>query len=138
MGNRCNECNKFVGLETQEPEEDSIEVSDSGTVTIEVTIRRNCSMCDSEMKSLELEATEEVDGDFLSKHSEDSVMDNGHGHGNWSVELDTIELTESGGGRWAKNMIGFSSTATVTCVCGETTTVTLEASEAASSFDDSQ
>jgi BRCT domain type II-containing protein len=49
MGNRCPDCNKFVGLETGDPEAEEPEVSD-GDITASVRVVLNCADCGTEMK----------------------------------------------------------------------------------------
>lgn len=62
---RCPDCSKFVGLETQEPEEQTapeVTNNDNGTATViaEYTIDRNCAECSNLLKqgSIELEVSE--------------------------------------------------------------------------------
>ena len=132
-GNRCEQCSKWVSLETGEPQEDSIEVSDNGTVAVEVTISRNCAECGTEMKTCNYTVEEDLDGDWVAAHT---PSEEDPDHGDWEVSTSNMELTESGGGRYKKNMIGFTCTATATCKCGDETTVELSGEEAASSFDE--
>lgn len=133
-GNRCADCNKWVSLETDEPQEDSIDVSDDGVVSIDVTVSRNCADCGTEMKNYNFQTEDQIDESWVAEHAHDDAQDNGHGE--WSVETSDLESTETGGGRYSKNMIGFSCTATVTCKCGATTDVILSDSVSASEFEE--
>lgn len=133
-GNRCANCNKWVSLETDDPEEQSVEVNDYGTVEVEVSISRNCADCGQQMKEATITGEADLDDSWISEHSSDDAFENGHG--DWEAESSNMELTESGGGRYAKNMIGFSCSVTVTCKCGATSEVTVSGEEAASSFDE--
>lgn len=65
MGNRCPDCQKFVGLEAVEPEVNSVEVlsvedidQETGSQMIEVGgdvhLALNCAECGSEMKTADL------------------------------------------------------------------------------------
>jgi len=136
-GNRCSSCSKWVSLENDEPQEDSIEIVSDSEVQIDVTISRNCADCGQEMKNHEFSGVStDIDVEWTATHApHEDGSDDGE-HGEWEVETSAMELTESGGGRYAKNMIGFECTATVTCKCGETTTVQLSDQAAASEFDE--
>lgn len=106
---RCPDCNKFVGLENGDLEADlSVESDgDKGTVTGTVRVVRNCAECGQELK----EANFDVDESFdipEAHRGEDHDLD---------VEVLDEEVTESGGGRYAKNNVGYSLTAAVTCNC---------------------
>jgi hypothetical protein len=100
---RCPDCNKFVGLETQDPEVDGLEVndsSDSNAVAVTGTVRivRACADCGTEMKeaSFDIDTEVEIEG-WQSGDKFDGL----------EIEETSIESTESGGGRYAKNMIGY-------------------------------
>jgi hypothetical protein len=104
---RCPDCNKFVGLETGEPEAElDVEVADdnqSAHVTGTVRVFRNCADCGVELKETTFEIDEEVD---LKDHKidEQAEVDGA------TVDAGAVEATESGGGRYKKNMIGYTLT----------------------------
>lgn len=134
MGNRCVDCNKFVSLDTDEPEELELVVSHDGTIHLEVRLARLCAECGTEMKETRFELEEEIPADWVEAHLWDDALDNGHG--DWFIELEGLTSTESGGGRYKKNMIGFETTAVVKCRCGETHEVLMSDSVSASFFDE--
>lgn len=136
---RCPDCNKFVGLELQDPEDVLLDVSDSLdgetlnlSVTMTARIVRNCAECGQEMKEASLEATEEVevDADSLKKCVEkktkmkDDVpvetFDWFDGHGDLNIEETSVDQIEEGGGRYAKSFFGASVSYIIKCQCGET------------------
>lgn len=104
---RCNDCNKFVGLETQDPEDCGLEISD-GEITGSIRVVRNCADCGSELKEANFEVSQAIPDGILADHD-------GEGH-ELTADFD-LESTESGGGRYAKNMIGFGGTAVIRCAC---------------------
>jgi len=108
---RCDSCNKFVGLDFSDPELESIEV-DGTSATATVRIVRTCSDCGQELK----EATLEMEDTFDGPKDEDAAgEDKEH---DLSVEDDSVEQIEEGGGRYAKSYFGASVRYTVSCACG--------------------
>lgn len=78
---RCPGCNKFAGLELQEPEvNDENFDGDSGQIAAEVRIVRTSTCCGEEMKeaTLELEgdASSEID-DWIARKLEEEGLDEG-------------------------------------------------------------
>lgn len=127
--NRCNDCNKFVSLETDEPEEESVEVEGTG-IQITMNITRSCAECGTEMKNASVEGTGEIPEEWLATHT-------GEGHGDFDAEIQSSEATETGGSRYSKNIINFEAEVLVTCKCSESTTVTVVGDGAAASeFDE--
>lgn len=117
---RCDQCNKFVSFEENEPEVDSLDVSDDGTVSASVRIVNSCIDCGQELK----EATFE----FETDHSAECAEHQGDGH-ELSVEENSVDRTaRSGffkkgifvpaGGRYAKMFYGAELSYSVTCSCG--------------------
>jgi hypothetical protein len=107
---RCPDCNKFVGLETGEPEADlSVEAAEdnkSAQITGTVRLVRCCAECGGEMKETTFDVDEQVDlsGEQIDERAEVVAAE---------IEVTNIESTESGGGRYKKNMIGYNLTYTV-------------------------
>lgn len=136
---KCDCTPKFVGLETGEPDEQQAEIND-GVVSIEIRLTRNCSECGSERKettfSMEEDVSEEIEA-HNKQHHPDVAADALPG---LTLEVD-YEVTESGGGRYAKNLIGVTAEYTVTCdACGTETSAVTDGSmhdeTQASGFDD--
>lgn len=130
---RCNQCNKFVGVEEADPEVNSLEIDSDGRVSAEVRIANNCPECSSEMKEASFDVDLEAD------------IEDGHvgveGH-ELSVEEGSLERTQrsTGKGRGTRTFYGFELTATITCSCGklEATDVVLSDDIQASGMDDCQ
>jgi hypothetical protein len=98
---RCPDCNKFVSLETEITDTDaSIDSIEEDTVEITVTVHvsRNCADCGQELKCFDFEDqyTVTLPGPIAEAQADDL-----------SVEVN-VEEKETGGGRYAKNLIGYS------------------------------
>jgi hypothetical protein len=103
---RCPDCNKFVGLEMQDPEVNSLDVEvditdkaagvATATVTCEVRIVRACADCGTELKEATLDMTEEVEIKFPK----------GVGASDVEVREANVNQIEEGGGRYAKSYFG--------------------------------
>lgn len=107
---RCDNCNKFVSLDCDEPEVENEDFDgEAGRIDAEYRIIRTCSDCGQEMK----EATITFDEDISDK-TEDHQ---GEGH-ELSAEFDA-SLLEEGGGRYKKSYFGVDLKVTVTCSCGD-------------------
>lgn len=136
---RCPDCNKFVSLETQDPEADSLEVAESindGNVNVTGTVRlvRTCGDCGTEMKETSLDIDQDIE--IEAWKTGDKLTD-------LEISESGIESTETGGGRYQKNMIGFKLEVEVTgkIIRGKkeiefTQSSTLEDATPASSFDE--
>lgn len=135
MANRCPDCNKFVGLETQDPEVNDIDVSET-SIILEVRVTRNCADCGTEMKSNDFSTEVDLPQEWIDAHGLNEDGTERDGHGEWEVEEGSSSQYESGGGRYAKNMVGYDLTAKVTCKCGESVEVEVHDEEAASFFND--
>lgn len=133
---RCPDCQKFVSMETEiEDMEPAVEVgtiSEDGTTihSISGTVRilRKCADCSTELKTI----------DFEIELSDVAVEGAPLVEAEWeSVEAECeVDVTESGVGRWKKNMIGFSGTVTVKLGERVLATKTVEDSASASSFEE--
>jgi hypothetical protein len=109
---RCNDCNKFVSLDTDvEPEETSSTLSFSGdestgiTADYDVDIRivNNCADCGTELKDADLNVSGSFDLD--ASEYEQEYRDQ------WYIEVEGLSRTERGGaGRYDKKYYGFEGT----------------------------
>lgn len=130
---RCENCAKMVSLETQDPEVDGdVEISDN-TVSVTVTMVRQCADCNSDLKSAQFD----LSGDLEQKEGPEECPDHGDGKHVWEVDGDPeLSFSESGGGRYKKNMIGPQVEIEATCSCGAKASVTLSDELQASAWDD--
>jgi len=112
MGNRCEQCSKFVSLETAEPEVNSVDIAGT-TVTVDARSVRNCAECSTEMKSLDLNEDHELE---LSQfegwadlgESRQAQLKEAWDAGNIEVEVEDgggAETSEGGGSRYQKNIL---------------------------------
>ena len=132
---RCPDCNKFTGLETQEPELNTIESTYSNetfTITADGRTVRQCADCGTELKALDWQQEMYVDLDrlfeceagkalspeqveYVKKALEEETA-------NVHIEDTGTEQEESGGSRHKKNIItscvNFEITVTVHDVPG--------------------
>lgn len=133
MAYRCPSCEKFCSLEGAEPEVQEFNVDENG-VTANVRVMRTCMDCGEEICEtyLDLEGAidhhcEKIDNGEYPEYTDPDGND---------VEEPEFEYTESGGGRYQKNMIGCCADITMKCAhCGEEITVHLEDSVPASYFE---
>jgi len=118
MAIRCPDCNKFASLDTQEPEVEGLEIEDNadGHATVMATVRmvRACADCGTELKETSFDVEAEVTGIPEAHAGLNRPEDGDDGH-ELEVEDVSIEATATGGGRYAKNMIGFALEFKVTC-----------------------
>lgn len=133
---RCPDCNKFVGLEFQDPEDVNLdmndeELTDDGELALLVSmscrIVRNCSECGQELKEATIEANDEeilVESETLKDHVILIVKDGRNtydwkdGHGDLALNEESVEPIEEGGGRYAKSFFGAKVGFSITCKCG--------------------
>lgn len=126
---RCPDCNKFVGLETQDPEVNDLDIDDAGSISGNVRVYRQCADCSTELKETTFDIDASVE-DLPNKCGDDDYH-------NLTIEETSCDLTESGGGRYKKNMIGFSLSYHVKCEdCSYSVTGIIEDATSASSFDE--
>lgn len=112
---RCPDCLKFTGLETQVDVNDGPDMKaskDGIDITAEVTVNRNCSDCGTTLKLMNFSTEKSVE--FPIECVDGSVLDSMDDIDGESLEMDAgdAEEYESGGGRYAKNMVGFDLTCT--------------------------
>lgn len=127
---RCPDCNKFVGLDFGDPEVQSLEVDDSGTITCEVRIVRCCAECGQEMKEATLSMECDAPTGLTVGERDDAE---------WEVEEESVEQVEEGGGRYAKSYFGATVVAKLTVtVDGKATSESVELTDkvAASEMDE--
>lgn len=111
---RCPNCQKFVSMENGEPQVSSVEASLSGdsiNITAEAEHTRNCADCGTELKSLGISFEGNVSLSDFEKPSEMTDADfekwkSGLKKAECEIDEDGSDSDESGGGRYAKNMIG--------------------------------
>jgi hypothetical protein len=131
---RCDQCTKFVSLETADPEVDGENVTDNGdgtgTLTLSVRLHRDCADCGQELKEYNFDVEEPFDCPKNCGGEEDEQHD-------LTVDIQNEEPTESGGHRYKKNMVGFSLDAVISCSnCDFTEELHVEDSAAASWFEE--
>lgn len=107
---RCPNCSKFVGMENGDPEVNDVEVDNDGGVKVEVRLTRNCAECSTELKdaTFNLEGTCEKLVEIFA-----ALTDAEKETAEWEADEAECEVTESGGSRYAKNMIGVTANVTV-------------------------
>lgn len=130
--NRCPDCNRFVGLEFQEPEEESLEYSE-GEITMTVRLVLACADCGGELADHELELQGGVEH---PKHTEDCECDESLLA--LDVESRNIEQAEDskGYGRYMQHFYGARVEGVVRCpICEAEAEFALEDMVLASSFD---
>lgn len=105
---RCGSCCKFVNLEEETPEVESLEINED-EISYEVRIIRVCAECGDELKEAYICGTAEFSGDRVH-------LEEGH---ELSIDEDTIEALErhEGEGKKIKNFYGFELVAKITCTC---------------------
>lgn len=99
---RCPDCQKFVSLEMQEPEDVELEMQKDDTgVQIHMTCRivRTCAECGQEMKEATLEVEETILWDDFDKNPALKEQE-------FTIEEDGVESIEEGGHRYAKSYYG--------------------------------
>lgn len=117
---RCPDCSKFVSMDNADPEVNSVEVVYNGdktaTVTADIRLIRACADCSTELKSLDVQVEETVDLTEMTKDGDgENKVDGDALHtaldsldAELEVEGEDCEVEETGGSRFAKNMIQFS------------------------------
>lgn len=131
---RCPDCSKFVSMDNGDPDENSIEVTLSGSsFEIEASYRhtRNCADCGTELKEYEFNPTgsvdfedmdklKKVDGSELTadeKATLEAAIDDGTAE--CEIESTSTSVDEAGGGRYKKNMLTLTVDYLLTITAGE-------------------
>lgn len=115
---RCPDCNKFVGLDFEAPEEPDTFDFDVGlsddekraeSVVVEATVRivRTCADCGAELKEAELEMSSEAEFVEHDLGPDCEVY----------AEMDEVQAIEEGGGRYKKSYYGLSIDYSIKCAC---------------------
>jgi|SRR6516164_341112 hypothetical protein len=115
MSTQCPSCNKFCGLESQDPEVNELEIQGTeagcdlncATVTAEVRILRNSACCGDEMKEYTFNSEVDIPSSIVGKMQEVRKADP---EAEFDAQEDQIEATEKGGHRYQKSFFGFSMT----------------------------
>ena len=106
---RCPDCNKFVGYEEQDPEVESLEISD-GHVDAVVRIVNVCQDCSTELKEAQLDMSEDVSADLQNHREECKHKDQmtGEDESDFNVDGTHEERDQKveGKGRGAKTFYG--------------------------------
>lgn len=132
---RCPDCSKFVSMDNGEPEENSIDCSLSGgvlNITAEYRHTRNCADCGTELKDFTFDLNEDVSfGDLeittedenpLSKTQAEALEEAWEdGSAEVSIEANSAEIEEDGGGRYKANKIRLVVDYTLTIQAGKET-----------------
>lgn len=136
---KCPSCNKFCGLEMQDPEVQDFGVEskeENGIVILLVSgvirIVRNSECCGDEIKEYTFDFADEFE---IKGHL-------GEGH-EFSIDEGDVNPTEDGGGRYKKSYYGVEWMPEITCSCGqpvelieEDKSISLSDNVAASEMDD--
>src|SRR5215831_12018944 len=115
---KCPSCNKFCGLEMQDPEVNDVTLHnadagddlDGASVTVEVRIVRNSECCGDECKEYTFDTEVDVPQDIINEMKKARETDP---EVEFSVEETSTDMTEEGGHRYKKSYYGFSMTVTV-------------------------
>lgn len=128
---RCPDCNKFASLDESQFEVDlegKYDPEDNAVlVTGTVVQQRPCMECGGILK----EYTFDVDTSFDLQPLKKKLTE-----GDVSVDFDDPEETQSGGGRYAKNMVGFQLSVNVDIDGEATQTFTVEDAVQASAYEE--
>lgn len=148
---RCPDCNKFVSMENGDPEVNSLEATWQGNGVINVTadleLFRNCADCGTQLKSAQ--PSIETDLDLAEQEAWRALPEDKRARILAALEADSAivnvdngdpSVDESGGGRYAKNMITVTLPITIKIEAGELDRVEFSAdlseSLAASEFEE--
>lgn len=109
---RCDSCNKFVSLDTQEPEINLVGISGT-TVAVDARSVRTCAACGQELKALDINKDVELEldkfegFDELGEKQQDQLRE-AWDAGTLEIEVEEAgdgETSESGGSRYKKNIL---------------------------------
>lgn len=144
---RCPDCNKFVSMENGEPEVNGVNCTYNNggfDVTCEVHHTRNCADCGTELKAVEgvaegrVELAELEGWDKLTPEAQLEIKTKLEaGEIEPETEDTGSEADESGGGRYAKNLITCTVHFRLTLGDGLTHEGTAEMENAASYYEES-
>lgn len=113
---RCPDCNKFVSMEMQDPDDVELTIDYEGGPTIKVSVTahivRTCAECGTELKegSVEAEQDFELDATKLEVQKFFEIKDGKvigfKGEVEMEIEEDGVDQLEEGGGRYSKSYFG--------------------------------
>lgn len=114
---RCPDCSKFVGLENQDPEINSLEAefADEQTVSVSVSARhvRACADCGTELKAVDCDDEQTVEVSAFEGYTNLNeaqkaglkIAIDGRADAELEVEEGGASADEGGGGRYKKNIV---------------------------------
>jgi hypothetical protein len=123
MPSPCPSCNKLCSLENGEPEVENLELTD-GELTASIRLVRQSACCSEDMKEYTYEPNLNIQSEILAhlKKFHKELFDGDNEAPRDGVELPEFEASEngcdvdeSGGGRYAKNIISISLNVDVIC-----------------------
>jgi hypothetical protein len=115
MAQLCPSCNKFAGLELQDPEVNSVEFdAENKSVAVDVRIVRNSSCCGDEMKEYTFNTDAELPAEIAKKMDELALANPDGSSDDFEAEEDGCDQLEEGGGRYAKSYYGYTLNVKVT------------------------
>jgi hypothetical protein len=120
MPSPCPGCNKLCSLENADPEVNDLEIND-GVITASVRLARTSACCSEEMKEytyeMELGITADIEAHEDKYHkAQDAEGNESTEAQEYEVDEDGCDVDESGGSRYAKNMISVTLNCTVMCM----------------------
>jgi hypothetical protein len=146
MGNRCPDCNKFVGLEPQEPDADNLSIDGDGDISGSVKLSLACSECGADLKEITLDV--EYTCQEALDHADEKHDDLGEDfYIEWEIEVNNSEVTDRyqttdrdghliKNLRYQKHFYGYNTNVTVSCpLCGWDITLDLCGEAQASEFE---
>ena len=109
MAQTCPSCNKFAGLEMQDPEVNDLSLEEE-TVTAEVRIYRNSACCNDEMKEYTFNTEQELPDVIVKKMEAIKAKDP---EAEFEVEEGSVDQVEEGGSRYKKSYYGYTLNAVI-------------------------
>jgi hypothetical protein len=106
MAQLCPSCNKFAGLEMQDPEVNSVEIdAENKTVSVEVRIVRNSACCNDEMKESTFNTDADIPAGIVAKMDAILAADP---EAEFDAQEDGCDMLEEGGSRYQKSYYGYT------------------------------
>lgn len=124
---RCPDCNKFTAKNTEvDPEVTTDPEVEDDTVKVSVKITNQCEDCSTDLEEAEFDMELDLDSE-PDKKSGNSIEwkgttlkeHQGEGHKLVVNGDPDVERTDSGGGRYAKRMLGVDVTVSIACECDD-------------------
>jgi hypothetical protein len=119
---QCPSCQKFAGLELQDPEVNEVSLDEeSQTVSVEVRIVRNSECCGDEMKEYTFNTDQELPADLVAKME---AIKKEHPDAEFDAQEGGVDQLEEGGHRYKKSYYGYTLTADINSIVdGKTQTI---------------